>query len=131
MAIEIFFSCLEEGLIPWTFMERWVARLLYNITDIILYIFQLTDIKLIGVFINLLRRPSCQSTELKGVLLVANVHKFKALVRTHTETCMTTLLGKKIKLSLSPFHNLHLDDLLPLHYASICPLLVVFLDPKR
>lgn len=53
MAIEIFFSCLEEGLIPWTFMERWVARLLYNITDIILYIFQLTDIKLIGVFINL------------------------------------------------------------------------------
>ena len=112
-------------------MERWVARLLYNITDIILYIFQLTDIKLIGVLINLLRRPSCQSTELKGVLLVANVHKCKALVRTHTETCMTTLLGKKIKLSLSPFHNLHLDDLLPLHYASICPLLVVFLDPKR
>lgn len=131
MAIEVFFSCLEEGLIPWTFMERWVARLLYNITDIILYIFQLTDIKLIGVFINLLRRPSCQSTELKGVLLVANVHKFKALVRTHTETCVTILLGKKIKLSLSPFHNLHLDDLLPLHYASICPLLVVFLDPKR
>lgn len=131
MALEIFFSCLEEGLIPWTFMERWVARLLSNITDIILYIFQLTDIKLIGVFINLLRRPSCQSTELKGVLLVANVHKFKALVRTQTETCMTTLLGKKIKLSLSPFHNLHLDDLLPLHYASICPLLVVFLDPKR
>ena len=131
MAIEILFSCLEEGLIPWTFMEKWVALLLYNITDIILYIFQLTDIKLIGVLINLLRRPSCQSTELKGVLLVANVHKFKALVRTHTETCMTTLLGKKIKLSLSPFHNLHLDDLLPLHYASICPLLVVFLDPKR
>lgn len=130
MAIEIFFSCLEEGLIPWTFMEKWVARLLYNITDIILYIFQLTDIKLIGVFINLLRRPSCQSTELKGVLIVANVHKFKALVRTH-RNLHDNFTWKKIKLSLSPFHNLHLDDLLPLHNASICPLLVVFLDPKR